>query len=109
MKENKENLKEKAKNESYMQVMNLSEKLVPVCIFAIVITAIVACVDIILVLANVELWPYMLDCLDDFQIWTLILSKIVVYIVLIVIEVVLFRLASLVNKLASTIFRFDEN
>ncbi len=109
MKNNKENLKEKAKNESYMQVMNLSEKLVPVCIFAIVITAIVACVDIILVLANVELWPYMLDCLDDFQIWTLILSKIVVYIVLIVIEVVLFRLAGLVNKLASTIFRFDEN
>lgn len=109
MKDNKENLKEKAKNESYMQVMNLSEKLVPVCIFAIVITAIVACVDIILVLANVELWPYMLDCLDDFQIWTLILSKIVVYIVLIVIEVVLFRLAGLVNKLASTIFKFDEN
>ncbi len=109
MKDNKENLKEKVKNESYMQVINLSERLMPVCIFAIIVTAIIACVDIILVFANIELWPYMLDCLDDFQIWTMILVKIVMYAVIILIEVVLTRLAGLINKLASTIFRFDEN
>ena len=101
----KNTIKNNDKNASYMQVINLSEKMSSGCVTAIIITAIVACIDIILMFINMEYMIYLFDT----QLWLLFFAKIFVYFILILIEVFLHKIISMINKLSTTIFKYDEN
>ena len=103
------NEKRKVKNKSYIKVITSTDKLHSMCVIIMIITAIVGCVDLILTVPYIKNIATMYNYLNDFQAIIKISSKYIIYIVLILIEWFLLKIANMLNLLATTIFKTDGN
>ncbi|MEE1280860.1 MAG: hypothetical protein UHK60_01210 [Acutalibacteraceae bacterium] len=102
------NNERKTQNKSYMEVITLSEKIHYMCVIIMVITTIACCVDFILTVPYIKDIIAMYNYLNDFQVILTLSGKFFIYIALILIEWFLFKIANMINILATTVFKNDD-